>query len=200
MRGIPTVVKNAEDTRTYMFMKGWSLVGETITLETLFSMVVNPNFKFNNKDVINPLLAVAYLITEELEDNIRLNVVDTITKHLLDALTSITSSIQDKLKSHLLAVNNSTKSHHELNEKLQQTQEKLDKTAQKVTTSTKMYSQAAANPPFPPLFPPLFPPPLPFPPITPNAAYSQIQIRNNSKPEQPTLKTVILMKNRGLLS
>ncbi|KAF9789347.1 hypothetical protein BJ322DRAFT_1018027 [Thelephora terrestris] len=176
MRAIPSAVKNAEEARTYLYTKCWLTPADQITLETLartlFGIVLDPSAKLN-KEAANPILAVAYLITEKLEDNIRLNVADTITKHLLDALLPITNNIQEKFNTHLQAITDSNKSYLELNEKLQQTQERLEDSAQKATTPIRTYSQAAATPPTQP--------PPPFPPATPNAAYSQLQVKNREE-------------------
>jgi hypothetical protein len=176
MRAIPSAVKNAEEARTYLYTKCWLTPADQITLETLartlFGIVLDPPAKLN-KEAANPILAVAYLITEKLEDNIRLNVADTITKHLLDALLPITNNIQEKFNTHLQAITDSNKSYLELNEKLQQTQERLEDSAQKATTPIRTYSQAAATPPTQP--------PPPFPPATPNVAYSQLQVKNREE-------------------
>ena len=156
MRSIATAIKDATEATSYLHTKGWALPGEDITLEvlarTLFAAVADAENKLPIQTA-NPILAVAYLITENLEEGIKTNIARTITKHLLDSLIPITTDIQIKLDEHRQAVAESNKSHEALNEKLQQMQEKLDETSQKVTANAKTYSQAATAPPKPPLTP-----------------------------------------------
>ena len=98
------------------------------------------------------------------------NIADTVTRHLLDALVPITSGIQTKLEEHTTALNNATDTQTNLNEKLQQTQAKLDETSQRVASIPKTYSQAASSPPTHPSNP-----------SNANPSYAQIQIKNREE-------------------
>jgi hypothetical protein len=148
MKTTNPVIKNANKARIHLYNKGWALPGEDISLEiiarTLFSVVAAAG-KIS-ADTVNPILAAAYIITEEIEDNIKENIAESITKHLLESLLPITTNLQSKIESHLQAVNDTTKVHTEITEKLQHTQERLEVTSEKVESKVKSYSQAAATP------------------------------------------------------
>ena len=174
MNAISPSIKNAEDAKAFLIGKGWLLPGENTSLDTLartlFSTVVEHKLA---TQPANPILAVAYLITEQLEEGIKQHTANIITKHLLDSLVPITAEIQTKLEQHLQAVTENIKAHTVLTEKLQQTQEKLEETARQTTANTRTYSQVtAAEQSTPP------PNPIPF---TPNVSYSQMQIRNREE-------------------
>jgi hypothetical protein len=187
MRTIITAIKDAPEAKSYLLSKGWVLPGENVNLEilarTLFAAVADTENKLPTKTT-NPVLAVAYLITKHIEDGIRANMAKTITQHLLDSLIPITTDIQTKLGEHLQAVTDSNKAHEVLNEKLQLTQEKLDKTSLNVNLNARTYSQVAATPPQPTLpNPPALLPPPPHqshPPITPDS-----QSRGDQKSPSP---------------
>ena len=172
MKSITPVIKNATEAKSYLCTKGWALGGEVISQEilarTLFAVVAD-NGKMPAQTA-NPILAVAYLITENIESGLKLNITNTITKHLLDSIIPITTDIQTRLEKHIQAVTEITKTHADISDKLQQTQEMLDETSEKVTSNAKTYSQAAATPPGPL-------PPQPHP-MSINPTYAQIQIRN----------------------
>jgi hypothetical protein len=172
MRAIPSAIKNLEDSKAFLYGKGWALPGETLSLEilarTLFSTVADsPKLP---TPAANTILSVAYLITEKIDDGIRTDLSANITKHLLDSLLPITTSIQTKLEEHLKAVTDTTKTHADLNDKLQQTQEKLDEATSKVTSNARSYSQVAAAP--------IINPSPPFHQNNTNITFAQIQIRN----------------------
>ena len=153
MRSIATAIKDTTEATSYLHTKGWALPGEDITLEvlarTLFAGVADAKNKLPIQTA-NPILAVAYLITKNLEEGINTNIARTITKYLLNSLIPITTDIQIKLDEHQQAVAASNKLHKALNKKLQRMQAKLDETSQKVMVNAKTYSQAATTPPNPP--------------------------------------------------
>ena len=66
MRALQTAIKNAEDAKICLYNKGWALPGEEITLDilarTLFATI--PDTPKIPQIAINPILSVAYLITE----------------------------------------------------------------------------------------------------------------------------------------
>jgi hypothetical protein len=134
IKSIAPTIKNAEEAKTFLFSKNWTLPGEKNTLEilarTLFSVVAGEHGKINSK-LANPILAVAYLITDTLEEGIKLDIANSVTKHLLDSIIPITSDIQSRLENHLQVVNDATKAHTEITEKIQQAQEQLEVTTEK---------------------------------------------------------------------
>jgi len=174
MNAISPSIKNAEDAKTFLIGKGWMLPGENTSLDilarTLFSSIVEHKITAHPA---NPILAVAYLITEKLEEGIKQHTANIITKHLLDSLVPITAEIQTKLENHLQAITDNIKAHTDITEKLQRTQEKLEETARQATTNTRTYSQVTATEQH-------TPPPIPAP-FTPNVSYSQLQIRNREE-------------------
>ena len=145
MQAITPSIKSLSDAKQHLYKKGWAFPGKEITLETLartlFAAVADNKI---TPALANPILAVAYLITERVEECTTLNITSAITKHLLDTFIPITTDIQTRLEDHLQAVNNSNKSHVDLANKLSSTQEKLDKTSEKVNSSAQIYSQVAA--------------------------------------------------------
>ena len=145
MQALVPSIKSSADAKQHLYKKGWAFPGEDITLETLtrtlFTAVAD------NKTppaLANPILAIAYLITEKVEECTTLNITSTITKHLLDAFIPITTDIQTRLEDHLQAVNKSNKSHADLANKLSSAQEKLNETSKKVNSNAWTYSQVAA--------------------------------------------------------
>ena len=148
MRAIALSIKNASDARSHLYTKGWTMPGEEITLEslakTLFAAVAhNPKI---TPSLANPILAIAYLINERIEDGVSLNITSSITKCLLDAIIPITTDIQTRLDEHLEAVSNINESQSDLTSKLLVTQEKISETNDKVTSNAKTYSQVATTP------------------------------------------------------
>ena len=176
MQAIAPAIKSASDAKAHLYKKGWAFPGEEITLEilarTLFAVIADNKI---TSALANPILSIAYLITEKLEENTTLNITTTITKHILDAFIPITTDIQTRLEDHLQAVNNSNKIQTELADKLSSAQEKLNETTEKVNSSMRTYSQVAAAQ-TPPNDPTQTPPP--------NSSYSQIRIRNREEIRQ----------------
>ena len=167
MRSLVTVIKDANEAKTHLMDKNWLLPGESPTLETLartLFAVIADNSKLPSK-AANPILAVAYLITERLETDKRLDITKSITKHLLDAFVPIAADFETKLQNHLNVITESTKAHAEISDQIQITQDKLEETSEKIKTNAKSYSQVASTPSQPP-------------PVT---SYSQIQIRNREE-------------------
>ena len=168
MRTIVKPVKNATEAKSYLTSKNWLLPGEAVTLEvlarTLFSAVIEHKLP---QAAENTLAAVAYLITEQLEEGIAQTIGNALTKRLLDSLIPVTAGIQSNLEQ---AVTDNATTFTEITERLQSTQEKLEETIQRATTNARTYSQVAAATPN-------SLPPHPHP-ITPAMSYSQIQIRN----------------------
>jgi len=148
MRTLAKTIKSAAEAKSYLTSKNWLLPGEAISLEmlarTLFSAVVEHKL---SAPVVNTFVAVAYLITEQLEEGIAQTIGSTLTKRLLDSLIPITAGIQTNLEHHIQAATNNAKTYTEITEKLQSTQEKLEEAAQRVTANTRTYSQVAATMP-----------------------------------------------------
>lgn len=172
MRSLVPVIKNAEEAKTHLCNKGWAPPGEAFSLETLAKVLFNivAEGSKNQLTSMNAMLAVAYLITEKSYDTFKQNITTAVTKHLLDAILPITTNLQTKIDLHLQAVNDSTKAHSVITEKLQLTQEQLEVTSEKVNSNAKTYSQAAATVTNPNYVPP--------PSTNSNITHSQIQIRN----------------------
>ena len=174
MRALVPVIKNATEAKTHLLTKGWIFAGEEISMETLartlFALVAEQSAKLP-PTTANPILAVAYLLTECNELQTKTNLTTAITKHLLDSLLHITTDIHTRLENHLQVVNESNKTHLELTKKLLTTQEKLEETTEKVNTNAKTYSQAAATAP------------TPHPP-QPTTTHAQLQIRNRAEIRQ----------------
>ena len=174
MRTLVKSVKGAADAKSYLTSKNWLLPGENVSLEilarTLFSGIIEHKL---SAQAANTFIAVAYLITEQLEEGVTQSISSSLTKHLLDSLIPITAGIQTNLENHVRDITENAKTYTEITEKLQSTQEKLEETAQRVTANTRSYSQVAA------VIPNSLPPNPP--PFTPNTSHSQIQIRNREE-------------------
>jgi hypothetical protein len=172
MRSIAPAIKDATEAKIHLCTKGWILPGEEVTLDTLartlFAFVAENNKLSPN--VVNPILAAAYIITEKLENNLKDNITDAISKKVVEAFLPFATNFESKLNDHIQAVNEATKTHNELADKIQVTQNQLDETNERVTTNAKSYSQAAATSPPPPPHHP-----------NQNLTHSQIQIRNREE-------------------
>ena len=172
MQALSSAVKSTADAKLHLYKKGWAFPGEEITLEilarTLFAAVADNKI---TPSLANPILAVTYLITKKVEECTTSNITSAITKHILDAPIPTTTDIQSRLKDHLKAVADLNDSHNDLTTKILSTQEKLDKTNDKVTSTAKSYSQAAASPPTPGSTKP------------PSTTLSQLQICNREEIE-----------------
>lgn len=169
MRSITPAIKNASEAKSYLTTKAWALPGEEISLHTL-ARILFATLTENSKiplQAANPIVAVAYLITEEIESGIKLDISDAISKHLLDSLLPIAADFEAKLDQHTQSVNEAIKSYTEMTERIQLTQDKLDNAAKKANSNAKSYSQAVTSNP-----------PLPSPPA---ATHSHIQIRNREE-------------------
>ena len=87
MQALFLAIKSMADAKSHLCKKGWTFPGEEITLEilarTLFAAVVDKKI---TPSLANPILAVAYLITEKVKEHNTSNITSAITKHILDAL------------------------------------------------------------------------------------------------------------------
>ena len=174
MRTVVPTIKNATEARSHLTAKNWLYPGEAISLEilarTLFSVIAESKLQ---PPQANVLAAVAYLITDQIEEGIAHTIGNALTKRLLDSLIPVTANIQNNLEQHIQSITDSAKTYADITEKLQSTQEKLEETAQRVNANTRTYSQVAATTPNT----------LPANslPVPPNVSYSQIQIRNRAE-------------------
>ena len=170
MRATNPSIKNATEARAHLLTKGWALAGEDISLDTLartLFAVVAENGKLG-ATILNPLLSVAYLITEKIDAAYKNDISEAFSKHLIDAILPIAANFESKLDSHHLAIEKSTTAHHDLSEKIANIQNKLDETNDKVQSNAKSYSQAVAS-----SLPPTQNPQ--------NTTHANIQIRNREE-------------------
>lgn len=142
-------VKNALEARNHLFSKGWIAPGEMIALEVLarvlFATIVDllriPQATSTN------MAAVAYLLTEKMEEGIMENMANHISLHIKDTLNLLTSNLHIKLDQHIKAASETVQTQTMLTEKLIKAQEHLNETTQKAITTTRTYSQVAATTP-----------------------------------------------------
>lgn len=169
---IPGAVKNAQDAKAYLFASGWCLPGETVALDTLartlFSVVVDGKLASKHANAIS---AVAFLITERLEDKIIQSFTDKLTDLAKSTVDTLAVDLHDRLEqqiqsiSETFQVNNTlTENLTTLTQNLQQTQERFESTQQSLT-NTRSYSQVAASSPTTNH-------------LTPQVSLAQVQIRN----------------------
>ena len=80
MQAIAPAIKTATDAKAHLYKKGWAFLGKEITLKiltrTLFAVIADNKI---TSALANPILSVAYLITEKLEENATLNITTTIS-------------------------------------------------------------------------------------------------------------------------
>jgi hypothetical protein len=168
---ICSTVKNTEDARHYLAGKGWLIAGESVALDilarTLFALVIESKL---NQQASATISAVAFLITENHENQAKKELTDKITKHLKETFNTLATDLCSKIDQQAQSLQAAAQSHTTLTESLKQTHEKLDEVSQKMATNVKSYSQVAASPP-----------PASSPPLAHPISLSQVQIRNREE-------------------
>jgi len=196
-------VKNASDAKILLQTKGWVIANEAISLDvlarTLFATVIENKLP---TPAANAITAVAFLLTEKLEEGVKQEFADSIAKHIKDTISSLTAQeviksvtdaikepikaiaddIQERMDCHARTLEGTAQTQSSVTQDLQKTQELLNETAQNAMSQVRTYSQIAATSPQSP--PPHIPPAL---------SHSQIQIQNR---EQIKRRQVLVDFNR----
>jgi len=85
-------VKNAQDANIYLQTKGWIIAGEAISLETLartlFATVLEQKLP---PRAANAITAVAFLLTEQLEESVTQEAANSLVKHIRETISSLTT-------------------------------------------------------------------------------------------------------------
>ena len=146
---INTAVKNVMEAKSFLASKGWMAPGESASMDVLakvlFAAMVH-SAKLS-PSMSTTIASVAYLLTAKQEEGLLEKLTDTISLHIKDTLDSITSDMHVKLDQHIQQIAETAQAQTTLTEKLTKAQEQMDKTAQKVITTTRTYSQVAATTP-----------------------------------------------------
>ena len=142
VRALYPIIRTTNNAKAVLQGKGWISPNGEVTLKLLAKVlfVTAMNSSKMESSMTNAILAIGFLITEQTGSLTKTNIVNRVTKHLLDTLIPITTNFEAKLEEHLKAVANSTTQHLELSTKLQQAQVKLDETAEKAMTNMKSHS------------------------------------------------------------
>ena len=145
-----TQVKSVKEAKALLSSRGWTATGEGIALETLaktlFSVALDEKLTPVQANLVT---AVAFLLTERLENQVFQDFTEKITEIARSSLETLTSDLQSKLELQLQTITETTHAQTALTENLQQTQERLETTTQQVAESAKTYSQVASSPPNP---------------------------------------------------
>ena len=144
---INRAVKNATEAKNHLFSKGWIAPGEIVALEVLARVlfaIVTDTSKLP-QSASTTITSVAYLLTKKMKEGIMEDMANHISLHIKDTLDSLTSDLHTKLDHHIQTANKTAQHQSTLTAKLIQAQEKLNKTTQKVVTTTRTYSQVAAT-------------------------------------------------------
>ena len=163
----PGAVKNALQAKVFLHAKGWIFEHEEPTLEnlarTLFAATAEEKIPIPTKNAIS---AVAYLLTEILEDSTNHKIANKLISHVQDTIATraaqeMANSITELLKEPIAALT------EDLKQKMNTHTRSLEEATQQAAIRVRTYSQIAATPP-----PPTS---LPNPPAL---SYSQLQIQN----------------------
>lgn len=112
-------------------------------------------------------MAVAYLLTENLEDGVKQEFADTIAKHVRDTISSLTArevadtvtdylkeplkaiadDIKQKMDDHTRTLEETTQAQTSITQDMQKAQELLNETTKDAISQVRTYSQIAATPP-----------------------------------------------------
>ena len=167
-----SLVKNAKDAKSFLSSRGWTSTGEGVALETLAKILFAVALDEKLTPMQNNLVtAVAFLLTERLEEQVFQDFTEKITEIARSSLETLTTDLQTKLELQLQTITETTHAQTALTENLQQAQERLETSTQQVAESAKTYSQVAAAPPNPNNS---HPPP-------PQTSLAQIRIRNREE-------------------
>ena len=172
VNAIPGAIKNAQDAKAHLFSTGWCLPGEVIALDTLartlFSVVVDTKLPSKHANVIS---AVAFLLTERLEEKIIQGFTDKISDLAKTTVEALTVDLHDRFERQIQSISETIQTHTALTENLttltenlQQTQERFENTQQSLTNN-RTYSQVAASAPNTNQ-------------LAPQVSLTQVQIRN----------------------
>ena len=146
---INTMVKNVMEAKSFLALKGWIAPGEAASVDVLakvlFTTMVH-SIKLSTATSAS-IASVTYLLTVTQEEGLLEKLTDTISLHIKDMLDSITSDMHVKLDQHIQQIMETTQAQTTLTKKLVKAQEQMDKTTQKVITTTRTYSQVTATTP-----------------------------------------------------
>ena len=152
---IPGAVKNAQEAKAHLFSIGWCLPGEVVALDTLartlFSVVVDGKLPSKHANVIS---AVAFLLTERLEEKIIQGFTDKIADLAKTTVEALTVDLHDRFEQQIQSISETFQAHTALTENLttltenlQQSQARLENTTQQVAANARTYSQVTASSP-----------------------------------------------------
>ena len=171
VKAIKGTVKDVEDANKLLANGGWTRNGESTSLETLARILlahaVNPNV---TNEMANIMIAVAFLITSNLQEGIAQGVATSISELLKHSIASMTISVHEDLEIHAKKLAETAQSQAAIAQDMQKTQEEMAESARNAATQVRAYSQVVATPPLPQSNPP-------HPPIT----HSQLQIQNREQ-------------------
>ena len=167
---IPGAVKNALEAKIFLHAKGWIFENEKPTLDnlarTLFALSAEGKIPI---PALNAISAVAYLLTEILEESTNHKIADAFTSHIHNTVTTVAAqelanSIAELLKEPIAALT------EDLKRKVDAHAQSLEEVTQRAATQVRTYSQIAATPL----------PPAPLPNV-PAMSHSQLQIQNRER-------------------
>jgi len=164
-------IKDVKEAKKLLVKEGWTVEGETITLETIARLLLAHSLNAKvNPETANILTAAAYLITLNLQEGIAHGVAQSIAELLKHSITLMTVDVCENLEHHANKLAETAQSQAAIAESMQKTQENMEESAKQAATQAKSYSQITSTPPFPPQ-----------PTSTPPVTHSQLQIHNREQ-------------------
>ena len=165
-------IKNAGEAKKFLEKEGWTVKGETITLESLAIFLLAHSLLPNTTgEMANIMTATAYLITSNLQDGVAQGVAQSITELLKHSIATMTVEIRENLELHASKLAETAESQAAIAQNMKKTQEDMAESAKQAATQAKTYSQIVAT---------HSPHSLPVPPV-PRVTHSQMQIQNREQ-------------------
>ena len=134
---IPGAVKNAQEAKAYLFSIGWCLPGEVVALDTLartlFSVVVDGKLPSKHANAIS---AVAFLLTERLEEKIIQGFTDKIADLAKTTVEALTVDLHDRFEQQIQSTSETFQAHTALTENLTTLTENLQQSQERFTNET----------------------------------------------------------------
>ena len=152
-------IKDADEAKKFLQKDGWTVEGEALSLETLARILLASSLASKNASDANIMMAIAYIITTNLQEGIAQEVARSIADLLKHSIATMTVDIRADLELHAAKLAESAQSQVSIAKDMRKTQEEMAESAKQAATQVKSYSQIVASAP-----PPLANPPSPTPP------------------------------------
>ena len=134
-------IKDAVEAKKFLLKDGWTVEGKPVSLETLARVLLASSLASKTPTDVNVMMAVAYLITSNLQDGIAQGVARSIADLLKHSIATMMVDIRANLELHATKIAETAKSQASIAEDMRRTQEGMAESAKQAATQVKSVEQ-----------------------------------------------------------